>query len=318
MDAEQNGRLLPSSPFRVEFEVISACNMNCKYCYAQPFSNEVPTLENLKYLFKKTSEEANAFSVVLLGGEPFLRKDILDVIKIAADTFKSRIGISTNGTLLANLDANSMERLKMLEKEGKVSIQVSIDTYKEEVNDKLRGMTKNTIKGMDALDMEGIPFGIGMVVTTVNKDYIIETIAKFANKYENLSDINIEPLQPTKKLGVQYFALRVDNKEMNRIKEEAKKVVKESGKPIVIVDDEKEFDDILSTYNFKHCLAGLTRSGVLSNGDVTPCVTLRDEVIGNLYKESWQEIWEKSKKRFLRLDLKGNQCQINAKSKEPA
>ena len=69
---------------------------------------------------------------------------------------------------------------------------------------------------------------------------------------------------------------------------------------------------MIDKYNFKSCTAGLLRSGVLVSGDVTPCVTIRDVALGNLYQDSWKEIWNRARERFLGLkETAGGQCTIN-------
>lgn len=115
--------ILPEYPFRVEFEVISVCNLNCSYCYAKPFSHEIPSLNKLEYLFRKTKDEAHPFQVIILGGEPFLRKDIIDLLQLAGEIFR-RIGVSTNGTLLSKLNETDAKALKELTYKGVLSIQV--------------------------------------------------------------------------------------------------------------------------------------------------------------------------------------------------
>jgi MoaA/NifB/PqqE/SkfB family radical SAM enzyme len=308
--------ILPNYPFRIEFELLSTCNLDCVYCYAKPFSNFTPSFDNISYLFKKTAE-VKPFEVVLLGGEPFIRKDVLDIIEFANDTFKHGVGISTNGTMLKRLSEEDLSRLKLLINEGKNNIQVSIDSLNSNINDSIRGKTLESLKGIKTLDENGIQFSVGIVLTKANKTDVSSTINALLSDFKNLRGINLEPLQPTLTLGSSYKNLKLNFNEMVKIYKEALSIRNNKARNIVRIDGvidscyNNKTTPLLNEYKFGKCTAGLLRSGVLVNGDVTPCLTIRDEVLGNLYSESWEAIWARSKERYLSLEMEGGQCKLN-------
>lgn len=314
-----NQKPLPAFPFRIEFEVNGICNLNCTYCYARPFNLLNPPLDRIEYLFRKTKDEADPFEVVVLGGEPFARKDIIVLFEHAMNIFQSRrIGVSTNGTLLDRLCREDLTRLKDLVDSG-FSIQVTLDSVDKKVNDAVRGKTELTLSGLDVLETNNIPFIIGLVLTTANRTDIVDSVTALSNKYNNLIHLNLEALQPTVVLGERYFDLRLSGEEMRDIYYRVKDAVREAGRNDItvsgVVDNceniKNDAKPLIDTYGFKTCLAGLTRAGVYPDGGVTPCTTLRQSAIGNLYFESWEEIWSKARDRFEKLDMVGGQCQIN-------
>lgn len=311
--------ILPDFPFRVEFEVTGICNLICKYCYAKPFSNISPPIERLCYLFKKTKEEADPFEIILLGGEPFIRNDIIEVIELANKLFGSRLGLSTNGTLLSKLSEDKLARLKVAV-EGGTSLQVSLDSINPKVNDITRGGTEATLRGIQILEEHKIPFSIGIVLTTVNQKDIMQTISFALSKYSYMNVLNLEPSQPTFSLKTEdYFKLKVGYNTMVKTYNDAKNLTlelnREDVKIVGVLDECGDIKEgkqpLLDTYSFRSCTAGLLRSGVLVDGSVTPCVTIRDLTLGNLYEESWRSIWKRSVDRFTELGDIGGQCVLN-------
>jgi MoaA/NifB/PqqE/SkfB family radical SAM enzyme len=66
---------------------------------------------------KDDPEEQGMTKQFFLGGEPFLRSDILELLHIAKNTFKW-VGVSTNGTLIPRLTDKQMQELKKLNEQG--------------------------------------------------------------------------------------------------------------------------------------------------------------------------------------------------------
>jgi MoaA/NifB/PqqE/SkfB family radical SAM enzyme len=307
---------LPNYPFRVEFEIIHSCNLNCAYCYAKPFTHTNPSIENLEYLFKKTKQEANPFQVILLGGEPFLRNDIIEVFELASKIFSNlRLGVSTNGTLISYLKPEKLVRLRELAIENKIGIQISLDSINPEVNDKVRGKTIDVLKALDTLESNGIFFSVGIVLTKINHLDILNTVEYLLKRYKYLTIINLENLEPSYSLGNKYFELHINSGEHKEIYRRIKELRGQLNRDDVKLDgideeDTKYSQFLFSTYEFTTCTAGLFRSAVLANGDITGCTMIRNVVLGNLYRESWKKIWERSKASFLALQNKvvGGQC----------
>ncbi len=80
------------------------CGTNAKYVNSLCVSDPNPTLEEIEKVFKKIKlyQEKTEKSVFINigGGEPFLRFDIFDVLKMASEYFSpSSIGVDTNGSL---------------------------------------------------------------------------------------------------------------------------------------------------------------------------------------------------------------------------
>lgn len=112
----------------IEFDVIRKCNLNCRAC--NHFSNIVDhvgtyTVQNMERDFMRLSELFDNIEIIrMVGGEPFLNKDIGKMIRKVKEIFpKSNIEIVSNGLLITKL---SDEVVKAIADEN---VQVCVTQY---------------------------------------------------------------------------------------------------------------------------------------------------------------------------------------------
>lgn len=133
------------SPVSLSLEITGKCNLRCSYCYhfdsVSGECGDLPTEEWLRFIDELQS--LKVLSVIISGGEPFLRSDLFTILQKCSDC-RIRYTILTNGTLITEADAKKIAQI------GRSSIiQVSLDGIGE-VNDSARG------KGSFALAVRGI------------------------------------------------------------------------------------------------------------------------------------------------------------------
>lgn len=116
------GRVFPY----LRLSVIEACNFSCSYCLPDGYQARPDLPEPLHP--DEIRRLLHAFAAVgmrkvrLTGGEPSLRKDLTDIIRIAADTpGVSTVAMTTNGSLLR-------KRLGDWTSAGLTALNVSVDT----------------------------------------------------------------------------------------------------------------------------------------------------------------------------------------------
>jgi Fe-coproporphyrin III synthase len=149
----------------VVWNVGQRCNLKCVHCYSHS--------QNREYFGELTTGEGKALiedlarfgSPVILfsGGEPLLRKDLLDLAQLATDR-GMRAVISTNGTLI------TMEMAKGLKRIGLSYIGVSLDGMKE-TNDRFRGVEgafAAALKGIRNCQEAGIKVGLRFTINRRN------------------------------------------------------------------------------------------------------------------------------------------------------
>lgn len=86
--------------FHFHFDITSNCNFRCIHCY-HPFdnyNNEELSFDEIEKLFS-TLNEIGVFKITLSGGEPFLRNDIIDILKLGTK-YNFVFEIFTNGSML--------------------------------------------------------------------------------------------------------------------------------------------------------------------------------------------------------------------------
>ena len=97
--------------FGIVYDILHQCDLNCVGCgtnavYAgQTRLDDVqPSFQQIEHVFSKIKTYADSANTPVFinigGGEPFLRKDILTILKSASEYFGvSGVGVDTNGTL---------------------------------------------------------------------------------------------------------------------------------------------------------------------------------------------------------------------------
>jgi len=85
-------------PFYASFKLTARCNLRCDFCNI--WRSRVPNLTTEEvFTILDNLDHSSVLVVTLEGGEPFVRKDLLDILKYAR-TRDLIIGITTNGVLL--------------------------------------------------------------------------------------------------------------------------------------------------------------------------------------------------------------------------
>ncbi|UCC38334.1 MAG: radical SAM protein [Candidatus Aminicenantes bacterium] len=133
---------MAASPLRTLFwNATYACNYHCSICFANadtPSSEELTTREAME-MFTNAQREG-VKNLIISGGEPFMRKDIVSILSHTAKLgLEARI--ASNGSLL------SEEILKQLKNETLTkSFQISLDTLDPGLYSKFHGVSSDTLK----------------------------------------------------------------------------------------------------------------------------------------------------------------------------
>jgi len=291
-DFPENASDAKYAPRVAQLDVTQRCNSKCIYCFSQQRLYDQTELSTEKILDTINDlSTLETWLIIISGGEPFLRKDILKIIE-HADKLQISIWIYTNATLINEKIAKKLSRLKNIDK-----IQVSLDScIKEhhEINRGTKDSLEKTVNGIKNLIKNGISPEIEMVVTRNNIDDIEQTVAF-------LNDIGVKKVH----IGSAVFGGRgIENKEMINLTREQLKGLSEK----ILEVAEKYYDSML--IQRKNFMEGLSLSDrmykcglilkftlfITPNGTVYPCLFLNDEkyAIGDIKKESLYKIWNNS------------------------
>ncbi len=166
-DAKKKGEHIP--PFLIA-SISSQCNLHCAGCYSR-CNNATTDKEAEGQLtadeWKKVFEDADSLGIsfiLLAGGEPLLRKDVID----AAGSVKNILfPVFTNGTFIGDA------YLDLFEKKRNLVPVLSIEGDRDATDSRRgEGVYDCVAEAMDAMNERGILFGASVTVTTKNIDEV--------------------------------------------------------------------------------------------------------------------------------------------------
>lgn len=283
------------APIVAHLGITSKCNMRCKYCSVRESYSKTKELTTgeWKKIIKKLGA-FGAFQIGFTGGEPTLRKDLVELARCVIES-NSTFNLTTNGW---NVDEDMIKELK---KTGMRQCQVSLDCHIPEVNDKLRsrGSCERVIETIRLLKKHDVTVGIDCVVSKNNLRYISDFINWLSG--ENIpfltlikikkGDLNLEDF---KKLLPSYmeYSLLIE-KLCNR----------ENVNPCVTLDcgsvSNLQYtlkNQELGKVPVAGCPVGHTLLSISPNGDIHPCVALSGQEfnLGNALTDDLNDIWKNS------------------------
>lgn len=110
-------------PLRYILEITYRCNLRCPYCYVGEHSSsyEMSTSEILDII-----KQIPSFGfITLVGGEPLIRQDFLEIFEAASRQTFGKTNLITNGSLLTEEISESLIKNKL------ILLSVSLDGYGE-------------------------------------------------------------------------------------------------------------------------------------------------------------------------------------------
>ena len=356
MDASSFAR-----PYVVSWNLTYRCNLACEHCYLDAGGAPQVGTENFADRSELGTEECfrvidelAAFApeclTILTGGEPLLRRDILEIVRRASER-GLWVVVGTNGV---SITENLARRLA---EAGARGLSLSLDALDPDRHDRfrmVRGAWRNTVEGAEILNRAGLPF---IVQTTAGSHNLgeLDAIADFAHQRLAARVWNLYFLVPTGRgqfvsdiTPAQYDDVlaslyRIQRKYERRMLVNAKcaphyiKTVLENARPLgsgqdgadtISTDAGSPVDAAqgepgaalsrIRTYSggAGGCPAGTHYMGIRPNGDVTPCPYL-PVFAGTLRSSSLADLWTSSKlfadvRRRTSLGGRCGECEMNA------
>lgn len=295
-------------PTRMIIYITDRCNARCEHCFfwRELNKNNDPTLEEFEALID-TMPKMDTISIT--GGEPFLRKDIYDIIKIFSKKAK-KIAISTNGTFSEHIFNTVQKVLSNLD--VYLSIQVSIDGMRETHN-KIRGVNifdnvVETLKKLKTIDNDRFTFNILTVITNHNYKEIDKIVDYFYKKLKinvffefvrgapKEKDVNLPPYKEIEKV-------------VKKIQEVYKTYKKD--KMLLYIDLKMLEAELFVHKNNKkiyNCFAGKGTGVIYSNGNLSVCELFPPFSNLKKYKWNFKKCWNSKEARKARKKVKGCFC----------
>ena len=305
---------VPSKPLDVICEITYICNLACPTCFrwtSKPDEHELTT-EEWKGVIRKLKAWLGSFNLTFTGGEPFLRKDLLEIFKFATDN-GIVTGVVSNGSLIDKALA------KEIVASGLDGLCLSLNSLKRHIHNETRGTNGSFDEVMTAIEnMKEVKKGMRLSLsTTVVRENIGELVDMVKwTKATGLYGIHFQPIMPASLLPTydkdgQFKQVTVGKPYKNLLKREEViddkgvdavferlSAMAEEGYPIISsVGHLKEMGKYLKNPTNpelleKVCQVGVKNLNIDPFGNVRLCSIM--EVVGNM-KDSPDQIWRSVK-----------------------
>lgn len=233
--------------------------------------------------------ELGGVSLLLTGGEPFLRKELLfEIVEHAREHPQiKRVVVNTNGTLITQDDA------RLLAKHD-VDVGVSLDGATKATHDFIRGqgVYEKATKMIRMLADEGVNVTIGMTLMKPNFKEAQDLIQLGKELDASSVDFTLLKVSGRAKDNAAEIAASIEQI-LSAVKE-----VLELSKKVKIKTSIAEMELSLKKLGSRKdlCGAGVNVLSISANGDVYPCDALHfgNLKIGNVKRKTLAEMWKQS------------------------
>jgi len=260
----------------LRISVTQKCDKHCPYCHREGESNPstLMTVEEIVRIVR-IAISLGISRVKLTGGEPLLRKEIVEIVRgISGLEGLTDLSMTTNGTHLKGL-------AKDLKKVGLNRVNVSLPTLNPDVYDEVMGGNiQDAIDGVRAAVEAGLhPVKVNMLVLKNVNDGEIDRMIQFASETGAILQlIELEPINLSKGYYERYhLGLGGIAQKLERLASETR-VRKYMQKRRIYFLPKTKVEVIRPIENTEFC-ANCTRLRVTSDGKLKPCLMRADNLV---------------------------------------
>ena len=284
-------------PASVLLTVTHKCQLACAHCYqAQHDSEDLSTAELVQLMDEL--EQLGTLALTFSGGEALIRKDLFELI---AEARKRHFAV----TLFSNGGPITPEVAKKLRALRVFLVELSLHAAHPEAHDAFvgrKGTFARAVRAVELLDDEGVPVLVKTSVTRHNAGEVTALEALFAQRPRVRSSSDV--LLHKRDDGKSNVFLRVTEGQLHdyfadRVRGLSTEALGRARRSLAVIPDEAKLDATAP------CGAGRTFAVVQPSGDVLACSHLDSQILGNLRKTPFSQIWlsspEASRLRALTL-----------------
>lgn len=326
----------PIMPVTLTFSVTNMCQSRCKTCYIWKLYQENPELRErelkLDEIEKIFMSMGHIYFFNISGGEPYLRKDLVEIVDLACKYLTPGvIHAPTNALAPKLIEKKTIEILEVMKDnncEVPFTVKPSFDGVGEKL-DEIRGVKGNFEKVLDTLARlktikkryPNLDVNLGTVISQFNFDNIVEIsdyaqqlnadsyINEIAEQRSELFTVN-EPITPTAEeyeKAIDYFSsvIRKDLKSKRKLSRytQAFRLVYYD----LVVRSIREKRQVLP------CYAGISNAHINPYGEVWPCCILGyNKAMGNLRDAEvdydFKKVWYSKQANDVRKYIREGNC----------
>ncbi|MSP71212.1 MAG: radical SAM protein [Myxococcales bacterium] len=262
-------------PLFVQWDLTWRCDHQCVHCYLLERRQDELTLEEGVRILDELSAAGTLF-LLLSGGDLFLRKDALDIIR-AARARQFDVKINTHGNFIDDALADALAEVGV----SKVAMSLySVDAAEHEAITRIAGSHQKTIDAARRLRARGVAVGLKTPLMVHNrKGYQgVGVLAKeLGADWE--SDAHIVPDD-----GADFGLCTIGAHSTDRILGVMRGFE-------AVAKEVKPLDELGETPSDRvTCSAGTASAYISPDGTLYPCINWRDPV-GQLRDHGFAELW---------------------------
>ena len=283
-----------SAPTAVNLELTEICNITCRHCYNFWREDGMGSIsldeEKMDRLVEKF-REAGIFHVILSGGEPFSKFEVLE--HAIGELLRNNISVSCNSNLMLTTE----DRIKRLATAGLEHILTSLPSGDPATCDHIMnqvGTFEKVVKGIKETVAGGIRVSANMVLMRSNLGQVYQTS-------ELLSELGAQKLFLTRSVPPVYQSgsgadLDVGPEEMKGALDAALQAKADFGiqvgslvsYPLCFLGDLEKYADFVG----RGCPSQSGhRMSINATGDIHACVH-EDEGYGNIFESPLAEVYQ--------------------------
>ena len=260
--------------------VTNKCNLRCSYCHGEgeekeleQYNGEMSSNEIARIV--AVAVDLGITGVKLTGGEPLMRKDIVDIVrKLSAISGLTDLSMTSNGTMLEALASE-------LRKAGLKRINISLPTLDSAVFNRLTGgSVDEVVTGVNAAVEAGLsPVKLNMLILNGMNDELVADMIEFAAKTGTvLQLIELEPVNLADSFYLahhQSLDSYEDALQKKALKVETRRFMQ--NRRVYCLPDVK-VETVRPIENTDFCLH-CSRLRITSDGKLKPCLMKNDNLI---------------------------------------
>lgn len=305
-------------PFSLVISVCYRCNSRCQTCNVWKKNAEELSIEEWDRIFASIGRAP--YYLTFTGGEPFLRRDLVDIIAAAYDRCQPAvITLPTNGLLDELIPAKVEEILKRT-RGSKLGVNLSLDGLGEQ-HDAIRGVPGNyerairTYRALKAINHPNLTVSLHTVISRFNVNNIPEIykalaelepdsyITEIAEARVELDTIGLDIAPPLEDFdtAVDFLVGQLRRQRFGGISK------------VTQAFRQRYYDLVKRTLREQRqvipCYAGWASGHISPEGDVWTCC-IRGEPIGNLRETGYdlRRIWFGTRAEQLRRSIRAGEC----------
>jgi len=305
-------------PLNLTVSITHKCHSRCKTCNVYQKKVTEFTLEEFEKTFQSIG--SGLYWLTISGGEPFLRKDIVDICKSAYENCKPRIlNIATNG-FLSDVISERVEQIVQNSPDAEIIVNLSIDEIGEK-HDEIRNTKNNftrvieTFEKLKKINYSNLTVGIHTVISRYN-------VHNFREIYEELNRLNpdsyiTEIAEERVELGTigQGIAPSIEdyseaiNFLSERIKEQHYSGISTITQAFRLQYYELVKKILKEKRQILPCYAGFISAQIAPDGEVWACC-IKAESMGNLSQANYdfRKVWFSEEAQNIRRSIREKQC----------